>query len=138
MRTATLRETSLCRSRSQSPVGNGITHIVLTTMEFIQRLAALVPRPRLHLIWIQGVLAPNAQLRSPVVPVPLQMTTAGEGDSGHEHGKPIRMTWARLLKRVFDHLTPWWSGDTLVVMQKCGLKLLYLVRSFPKMENSYG
>ena len=29
---------------------NGTTHIVLTPMEFMQRLAALVPRPRLHLI----------------------------------------------------------------------------------------
>ena len=29
-----------------------------------ERLAALVPRPRLHLIRFRGVLAPNAKLRS--------------------------------------------------------------------------
>jgi len=34
----------------------------------MQRLAALVPRPRLHLIRFQGVLAPNAKLRAQVVP----------------------------------------------------------------------
>ena len=39
-------------------------------MEFMQRLAALVPRPRLHLIRFHGVLAPNAKLKSRVVPVP--------------------------------------------------------------------
>jgi len=34
----------------------------------MQRLAALVPRPRLHLIRYHGVLAPNAMLRPLVVP----------------------------------------------------------------------
>ena len=48
----------------KTPWRNGTTHIVLTPMEFMQRLAALVPRPRLHLIRFHGVLAPNAKLRS--------------------------------------------------------------------------
>ena len=81
---------------------NGTTHIVLTPMEFMQRLAALVPRPRLHLIRFHGVLAPNAKLRSKIVPAPPPQTTTGEGDCEHAHSKPVRMTWARLLKRVFD------------------------------------
>jgi hypothetical protein len=46
----------------------------------MQRLAALVPRPRLHLIRFHGVLAPNAKLRPMVVPkapeVALQATEA--------------------------------------------------------------
>ena len=74
-------------------------------MEFMQWLAALVPRPRLHLIRFHGVLAPNAKLRSQVVPVPPAQKTKGEGDCEdceHAHSKPLRMTWARLLKRVFD------------------------------------
>ena len=86
----------------KTPWRNGTTHIVLTPMEFMQRLAALIPRPRLHLIRFHGVLASNAKFRSQVVPVPPARTTAGEGDCTHAHGKPVRMTWARLLKRVFD------------------------------------
>ena len=86
----------------KTPWRNGATHIILTPMEFMQRLAALVPRPRLHLIRFHGVLAPNAKLRSQVVPTPPQQATTGEGDCEHEHSKPLRMTWARLLKRVFD------------------------------------
>ena len=31
----------------------------MTPMEFIQRLAVLVPRPRLHLIRFHGVVAPK-------------------------------------------------------------------------------
>ena len=37
-------------------------------LEFMERLAALVPRPRLHLIRFHGVLAPNAKLRSQSFP----------------------------------------------------------------------
>ncbi len=37
-------------------------------LEFMQRLVALVPRSRLHLTRFHGVLAPNAKLRSKVVP----------------------------------------------------------------------
>ena len=62
-----------------------------------------MPRPRLHLIRFHGVPAPNAKLRSKVVPVP--RATAGhshEGECKHAHNAPVRMTWARLLKRVFD------------------------------------
>ena len=34
----------------KSAYKDGTTHIVMSPMEFLQRLAALVPRPRLHLI----------------------------------------------------------------------------------------
>ena len=86
----------------KTPWRNGTTHIVPTPMEFMQRLGALVPRPRLHLIRFHGVLAPNAKLRSKVVSVSPQLTVTGEGDCQHARGAPMRMTWARLLKRVFD------------------------------------
>ena len=33
-----------------TPWRDGTTHLVMPPLEFVQRLAALVPRPRLHLI----------------------------------------------------------------------------------------
>ncbi|MGH8701298.1 MAG: transposase [Burkholderiales bacterium] len=42
---------------------DGTTHIVMSPLEFMQRLAELVPRPRLHLIRFHGVLAPRARPR---------------------------------------------------------------------------
>jgi len=36
--------------RLKTPWRDGTTHIVMSPLEFMQRLAALVPRPRLHLI----------------------------------------------------------------------------------------
>ena len=74
----------------KTPYRNGTTHIVMSPMEFMQRLAALVPRPRVHLIRFHGMLAPNAKLGAAVVPVAAQTTTAGAGDCAHAHSAPVR------------------------------------------------
>ena len=72
----------------------------------MQRLAALVPRARLHLIRLHGVLAPNAKLRAQLVPAGPHEATGGSELTAPEpvcaHTRPVRMSWARLLKRVFE------------------------------------
>ena len=52
----------------KNPYHDGTTHIVMSPPELMQRLAALVPRPRLHLIRFHGVLAPHAKLRPEIIP----------------------------------------------------------------------
>ncbi len=94
----------------KTPWRDGTTHLVMSPLEFLQRLAALVPRPRLHLIRLHGVLAPNAKLRSLVVPQgpPAQAQPATEAaaavycEAEIVQVRPGRISWARLLKRVFD------------------------------------
>ena len=86
----------------KTPYRDGTSQLVMSPLEFMQRLAALVPRPRLHLIRFHGVLAPHARLRAAIVPVPAHTTTAHAADCAHAHGARARLTWARLLKRVFD------------------------------------
>jgi len=54
----------------KSPYKDGTSHVVMEPLEFMERLAALVPRLRLHLIRFHGMLAPNAKLRSKIVPAP--------------------------------------------------------------------
>jgi hypothetical protein len=87
----------------KTPWKDGATHIVMEPLEFMQRLAALVPRPRLHLTRFHGVLAPNAKLRSKVVPGARKHKTpepaAAEEDPVCVHS--ARMRWAQMLKRVF-------------------------------------
>ena len=72
----------------------------------MQRLAALVPRPRLHLIRFHGVLAPNAKLRAQVVPqepeLPAHAAPPAECEATCAHHRPLRLSWAKLLKRVFE------------------------------------
>jgi hypothetical protein len=94
----------------KTPWRDGTTHLVMSPLEFMQRLAALVPRPRLHLIRFHGVLAPNAKLRPLVVPQgpPAQAQAATEAAAAAEREVETvqaglhRIGWARLLKRVFD------------------------------------
>jgi hypothetical protein len=49
-----------------------------------------------------GVLAPNAKLRSKIVPAPPERATDPPTDHARAQGETPRMSWARLLKRVFD------------------------------------
>jgi len=67
---------------------DGTTHVVLTGQVLIERLLALVPRPRRHLVTYHGVLAPAASLRSRVVPrVPTEEENgAGEDDADASSG----------------------------------------------------
>ncbi len=84
----------------KSAYQDGTSHVVMSPLQFMQRLAALVPRPRLHLIRFHGVLAPHAKLRAAIVPAPAHSTTQHAAEHGHH--APARISWARLLKRVFD------------------------------------
>ncbi len=50
--------------------GRGETHRIMEPMEFMARLAALVPPPRHPLVRYHGVFAPNSPWRAAVVPGP--------------------------------------------------------------------
>jgi hypothetical protein len=89
----------------KTPYRNGTTHVVFSPLELMQRLAALVPRPRLNLIRFHGVLAPHAQLRPKIVPngSPGSTIMPEEHTEGDRQPTPhSRIQWAQLLKRVFD------------------------------------
>lgn len=88
----------------KSPWRDGTTHIVMSPLQLMQRLAALVPQPRLHLIRFHGVLAPHAKLRPQIVPsAPLSAAQPCDHHAPAAHAQaPARMSWACLLKRVFD------------------------------------
>jgi hypothetical protein len=97
---------------------DGTEAVVLTPMDLIARLCALVPPPRMHLTRFHGVFAPAAKLRADVVPVaahdleldPPQQLSLFDA-SGYRPAppaeveppprKPGRHPWAWLLRRVF-------------------------------------
>lgn len=54
--------------RLKLPGGRGETHRVMEPMEFMARLAALVPPPRHPLVRYHGVFAPNSPWRGAVIP----------------------------------------------------------------------
>ena len=90
------------RYRLKTPYRDGTTHILLEPLDFIARLAALVPPPRAHLTRYHGVFAPHAALRAAITP-------AGRGQGAHRRAtaaeqptpRHVAMSWAQRLKRVF-------------------------------------
>lgn len=94
-----------------TPWKNGTTHVEFEPIEFIAKLAALVPPPRAHLTRFHGVFAPNANLRA-------QLTPSGRGKRSATDAEPVdvnanddhrppderrrAMNWAQRLKRVFN------------------------------------
>jgi hypothetical protein len=44
------------RYQLKTPYSDGATHVVLKSLDFIARLAALVPKPRVNLTRFHGVL----------------------------------------------------------------------------------
>ena len=104
------------------PWKDGTTHVALAPEVLIERLIALVPRPRKHLVTYHGVLAPAAGIRAMVVPKggKNRCRHVEEGEEGPQatcrvlgdrfvphapkprvRGKRRRYPWAELLRRVF-------------------------------------
>ncbi len=85
---------------------DGTYQIVLSPEELLEKLAALVPPPRLNLVRYHGVLAPNAADRAQIVPGPKEEVEASA--AGTSEGEPTpaqrrhRLAWAVLLARVFQ------------------------------------
>ncbi len=90
---------------------DGTTHLLFEPLEFLEKLAALTPRPEINLVLYHGALAPHARWRPEVVAYRrAERTEAAEPsemgisiwmrDSGAE--RPRHWTWAALMRRAFD------------------------------------
>ena len=83
----------------KKPYDDGTTAISMSPMELMERLASLVPRPKVHLTRFAGVFAPHYKYRAMVVPKPPQQPELPA--PGATKPSKARISRARLLKRVF-------------------------------------
>ena len=92
---------------------------MIEPLDFMARLAALMPPPRMHLTRYHGVFAPHSRLRAAVTPAhrgsgapkPLPATDPAKPPTARH----VAMNWARRLKRVF--------GIEIERCARCGGKL---------------
>ena len=56
------------RYQLKTPYRDGTTHVIFEPVDFIAKLAALVPKPRVNLTRFHGVFAPNSKHRALVTP----------------------------------------------------------------------
>jgi hypothetical protein len=83
---------------------DGTTHLLFTYSEFMEKLMALVPPPRSHLVRWSGCFAPNSPIRKQIVKrldckkgfQVVELPESGEKKKTHS-----RYTWSVLLARVF-------------------------------------
>jgi len=98
-------ERLLYASAKPGPSGNG--PLLLTPLQLLDRLAALVPPPRVHRHRYFGVLAPNSPLRAAVTALaplaaPTPPTPPPEPPGTEPaHRRVARYAWALLLARIY-------------------------------------
>ncbi len=103
------------------PWRDGTTELSFDPLDFIARLAALIPPPRVNLVRYHGVFAPAARLRPKIVGrESAQLATAmghKKADTAKKRGRR-NLLWAELMRRVFgiDVLVcPECEGDCRVI-----------------------
>jgi len=110
--TAVHRGQTKVKLELKKPFQDGTTDILFTPLEFIEKLVALIPPPRSHLVRWSGVFASASPVRRQVVLNPdakkgFSLCRAGEGDGFKDKGSKEERelvknySWARMLKRVF-------------------------------------
>jgi hypothetical protein len=112
--------------RLKTPYSDGTSRLLFSGVEFVEKLAALIPPARIHLTRFFGCLAPHARIRAQVVPPPMQVPASrppsgcrdmplrplrrpvgapAEGSEDPPEPTPQRparaQRWAELLARVF-------------------------------------
>jgi hypothetical protein len=85
----------------KTPYRDGTTHVVFEPLDFISKLAALIPSPRVNLTRFHGVFAPHSQYRATIIVKKTDnKTTTNEVRTESE--KRRAMTWSVRLKRAFN------------------------------------
>ena len=107
------------RYQLKTPYSDGTTHVIFEPLDFIAKLAALVPKPRVNLTRFHGVFAPNSKHRVEVTPA---KRGKGRPHKENEDKAPEQrhqsMTWAQRLKRVFNidvSICPQCGGEAKVI-----------------------
>jgi hypothetical protein len=80
-------------------------HVIFEPVDFIAKLAALVPKPRVNLTRFHGVFAPNSKHRALVTAAKRgkgSLKVAEDKDEKTPAHRHVAMTWAQRLKRVFN------------------------------------
>ena len=96
-------ENGMVKVTFKKPWNNGQTGILLTQLEFIEKISALIPPPRSHLVRWAGVFSPNYKCRKDIVLKPSikKAFQFGEDREDGDEGSLKNSSWAINLARTF-------------------------------------
>jgi len=101
----------------KQPWNDGTTAILLSPLELLEKLAALVPPNKTHQIRHFGVFGSHNQWRSKVVPKP-EKRKGFAPDGGYDPKKVKNTRWAKMLSKTFGvdvSVCPLCGGEMMVV-----------------------
>ena len=118
----TLMDDGHIRYELKTPYRDGTTEVIYEPLDFIAKLSALVPRPRVNLTRYHGVLAPNSAYRGLVAPSGRGRRGGEKSGNGEGERKKRRkeLGWAGRLKRVFKidvSICTRCGGDVRIIAQ---------------------
>ncbi|MCP4408714.1 MAG: hypothetical protein GY807_13295 [Gammaproteobacteria bacterium] len=91
------------RYQIKTAYSDGTTHLIFDPLDFIAKLASLVPRPKVNFTRFHGVFAPKSKHRMLVTPA--RQGKGGPKAFGQDKTPEERRsatTWAQCLKKVFS------------------------------------
>lgn len=88
--------------RMKTPWRSGATQVLMERIELLEKLAALVPRPRYHVVHYYGILAPAVKWRRDIVPDPPPEQCSQGSDIEDTEPPRKNCTWAQLMARTFE------------------------------------
>ena len=93
--------------RMKRPLPDGSSELFMQPLDFLRKLATLIPPPRLNLVRFHGVFGPNSKWRAAIVskvaPAQLkeQESTIPAEPAPAQPARNNRLPWAELFKRTF-------------------------------------
>lgn len=98
----TKEENGDLRYELKKTLADGTHSILLTPLELIEKLTALIPSPWLNLVVYFGVFSSAHKLRSQLIHDPSYLKNGDNPDEAENDVKKCAYDWAALLKRVFN------------------------------------
>ena len=89
------------RAIAKTAYSDGTSHLLFTPGEFIEKLSAIIPPPKSHLVKWSGVFAPNSPCRKKVVLKPDEKKAKSPKRSCNEDIPLKNSSWSKMLAKVF-------------------------------------
>ena len=81
---------------------DGTSHLLFTPGEFIEKLSAIIPPPKSHLVKWSGVFAPNSPCRSKIVLKPDEKKGRPVKSDCTDQSPIKNSSWSKMLAKVFE------------------------------------
>ena len=85
----------------KSPTAAGHPVVRFHPVQFLRRLAWLIPPPGMNLVRYYGVFGPTHKRRAQVIPNPVELEVVDDEAQAPASGGRYRVAWAKLLAKVF-------------------------------------